>query len=363
LTTRKAYEQVINLKFMFSKITAINRISILSILFFSVLALCVGCGEETKDTLEELIIEDRQFKPKKSLPSSTGAKGEIIIVCPDSIWEGNAGGVIRNTLGGMQPGTKYENWFDLFQIRERDLKEMLKRTRHLIHISAGDKNRSEHIRDMYATPQEYLYISYTDKASLDSMIMPAMRESFFRFRDLDMEIVRKKWKNKVWPTPKPLKKRGIEFIFPKSFQTTVDTEDLMVAWASSSKADLVMFISVRPYTPIDQVNFQPNDIIKWRDSITKAHVPADAPGSYVQTETDPEPERKLTKVGSHIAFETRGYFRSIGDFMGGSFINFVIFDEERERMIMLDGLVYAPNEKKRGILYELEAIFRSIELK
>jgi hypothetical protein len=340
-----------------------NWSSIFTFFFFSVLLLAVGCGEDAKDATDDSTTEEVKLKARKSLPSSTGAKGEIIIVCPDSIWEGNAGGVIRNTLGGMQPGTKYENWFDLFQIRERDFKEMLKRTRHLIHIIPGNHNRSEHIRDMYASPQEYLHISYTDKASLDSMLLPAIRESFFRFRELDMEIVRKKWKNKVWPTPKPMKKQGIEFLFPKSFQTTVDTEDLMVGWASSSKADLVMFVSVRPYTPEDQINFQPDDIIKWRDSITKEHVPADAPGSYVQTETDPAPERKLIKVGPYIAFETRGYYRSVGDFMGGSFINFTIFDEERERMIMLDGLVYAPNEKKRGILYELEAIFRSIELK
>lgn len=337
--------------------------SILSIFFFSSLVLSVGCSDVAKDAGEETIPKDGELRTRKSLPSSTGAKGEIIVVCPDSIWEANAGGIIRNSLGGMQPGTKYENWFDLFHIRDRDFKEMLKRTRHLIHISAGSQNRSEHVRDMYATPQEFLYITFTNKASLDSMLTPAIRESFFRFRELDMEIVRKKWKNKVWPSPKPMKKQGIEFLFPKSFQTTVDTENLMVGWASSSKADLVMFVSVRPYTPEDQIKFQPEDIIKWRDSITKEHVPADAPGSYVQTETDPAPERKLTKVGPYIAFETRGYFRSVGDFMGGSFINFTIFDEERERMIMLDGLVYAPNEKKRGVLYELEAIFRSIQLK
>lgn len=49
--------------------------------------------------------------------------------------------------------------------------------------------------------------------------------------------------------------------------------------------------------------------------------------------------------------------------MGGSFINITLFDDANERVIMMDGLVYAPNQKKRNILMELEAIFRSVDIK
>jgi hypothetical protein len=49
--------------------------------------------------------------------------------------------------------------------------------------------------------------------------------------------------------------------------------------------------------------------------------------------------------------------------MGGSFINITLFDDANERVIMMDGLVYAPNQKKRSILMELEAIFRSVDIK
>jgi hypothetical protein len=324
----------------------------------------IGCDSDSNkegvDATEE--VGETRRSSSKSLPSSTGAKAEVIVVCPDSIWEGAAGGTMRSMLSGMQYGTRNESWFDLFHIRERDFKEMLKRTRHLIHIYPGNTNQTQLVRDMYASPQEYISIQYTNKAALDSMIAPAMKQAFLRFRQLDMDIVKKKWKNKVWPVPKAMRQNGIDFLLPKSFQTTVEEKNLVVAWASSSRADLVMFVSVRPFTLEQQMTFRQEHVIAWRDSISKLHIQADAPGSYTQTESDPAPERRLTKLGPHIAIETRGYFRSVGDFMGGSFINYVVIDEDRERMIMLDGLVYAPNEKKRNVLMELEAMFESLKL-
>jgi hypothetical protein len=180
--------------------------------------------------------------------------------------------------------------------------------------------------------------------------------------DLDMEIIRKKWREKSWPVPEAMTNEGIDFIFPSGFQTTVEEKNLMVAWASSKNADLVIFVYIRPFRIEEQLTFTNDDIIAWRDSISKIHIPADAEGSYIQTETIPRPEHRLTKIGDLVAVETRGYFRSVGDYMGGSFVNFTVFDDENERVIMLDGLVYAPNEKKRNVLMELESMFRSLEI-
>ncbi|MCB0408861.1 MAG: DUF4837 family protein [Flavobacteriales bacterium] len=51
-----------------------------------------------------------------------------------------------------------------------------------------------------------------------------------------------------------------------------------------------------------------------------------------------------------------------GDFMGGPFINYTFVDEKRNKVISIDGYVYAPRFDKREYLRELEALIRSIKL-
>lgn len=326
------------------------------------LTLCIGaCSEQASLSGEE--DEQTSTPSSKALPSSTGAKAEVIIVCDDTIWQGSAGGLLRRTLARDQYATRSETYFDLFQLRQRDFREMLSRTRHLIHIEKGTRNSAQVKTDGFARPQNYVHIVYRNGKDLDSLVKRVAAEAFNAFRNLDIAIIQKKWKGRTWPVPKEMASEGINFIFPKSFQTSVEKSNLLVGWAESKNADLVVFVHTRPFTFEDQLRFQKEDLIRWRDSISKAHIPADKEGSYTQTETDPAPEIHLTKVGDLIGFETRGYFRSVGDFMGGSFINITLFDDANSRVIMMDGLVYAPNQKKRSILMELEAMFRSLTLK
>lgn len=334
-----------------------------NLIFFAVFFLAFACGGESQQENDLADEKKERREPKKALPSSTGSKAEVIIVCDDTIWSGSAGATLRKVLAKEQYGSRHEPYFDLFQLRKRDFKEMLSRTRHLIHIEKGNANVAAVKADEFARPQNYMHIVYKDGDKLDSLVKSVVGQAFTSFRQLDMDIIRNKWKDRTWPSPKKMAKEGISFMFPKSFQTTVDERDLVVGWAESKNADLVMFVYTRPFSFEDQLTFQREDIIRWRDSISEIHIPADREGSYTQTETDPGPEIKVTKVGDYIGFETRGYFRSVGDFMGGSFINITLFDDANERVIMMDGLVYAPNQKKRSILMELEAIFRSVDIK
>ena len=73
------------------------------------------------------------------------------------------------------------------------------------------------------------------------------------------------------------------------------------------------------------------------------------------------PSIENTEVDGHFAMETRGLWRVTNDFMGGSFINLTVYDEDHKQRVMLDGFVYAPDMSKRNLLLELEAILRTFE--
>jgi hypothetical protein len=51
-----------------------------------------------------------------------------------------------------------------------------------------------------------------------------------------------------------------------------------------------------------------------------------------------------------------------GDFMGGPYINLSVLDASKNRVITLDGFVYAPKYNKRNYLRQVEAMMYSLEL-
>lgn len=74
------------------------------------------------------------------------------------------------------------------------------------------------------------------------------------------------------------------------------------------------------------------------------------------------PVFKNVDIDGQFAIETRGLWRTKGDFMGGSFINYTIFDENNNQRIMLDAFLYAPDSKKRNLVLELESILRTLKI-
>ena len=73
------------------------------------------------------------------------------------------------------------------------------------------------------------------------------------------------------------------------------------------------------------------------------------------------PRQKIVEIGDMFAVETRGLWKTVGDFMGGPFLSYTIYDEANDQIIVVEGMVYGPDSKKRNVLFELEVMMRSIE--
>ena len=66
-------------------------------------------------------------------------------------------------------------------------------------------------------------------------------------------------------------------------------------------------------------------------------------------------EREINLKGNY-AKELRGLWHVQGDFMGGPFVSYSMVDEHRNRVITIDGYVYAPKFDKREYLRQLHAL-------
>jgi hypothetical protein len=70
-----------------------------------------------------------------------------------------------------------------------------------------------------------------------------------------------------------------------------------------------------------------------------------------------------TIIDNKPAFETRGLWDVKNAFMSGPFINYAIEDKVNNRMVIVEGYVFAPSVAKRDYVFELEAIIKSITIK
>jgi hypothetical protein len=79
------------------------------------------------------------------------------------------------------------------------------------------------------------------------------------------------------------------------------------------------------------------------------------------TELEVFPQYRSLNLNGTYTAELRGLWKVEGDFMGGPFISISQIDEKRNRIVTVEGYVYAPKFNKREYIRQLEAILYSLE--
>ena len=81
----------------------------------------------------------------------------------------------------------------------------------------------------------------------------------------------------------------------------------------------------------------------------------------MQTDTLYTTIRPIAVHGMY-AMETRGLWVMKGDCMGGPFVSHSRVDTENNRVVVVEGFVYAPEKMKRGLIRRLEGSLYTLQL-
>lgn len=100
-------------------------------------------------------------------------------------------------------------------------------------------------------------------------------------------------------------------------------------------------------------------ITKVRDSVGSLKVPVDN-GEFI-TERAFSPYVNESQVDGKFAYETKGLWEVSGQFMSGPFLNYAIYNEEKNNWLIIEGYIFAPSAKQRNYLFELESILKSLK--
>ena len=313
-----------------------------------------------------LILMSTLFACKSSdgyKPNAGGKAGELLIVMDDRWKDSEAGKTLLEIVKQPYLGLPQEEpMFDVSVISHKALNDYMKTYRNLILTKISSKVEADTIlyyNNVWAKEQALVRINAKNaKEFADIVKRHEIRMlSFFNKaeRERSMKYYRK-YINKEF-SDKIKAKYGIFLSIPNSFQRINEKKDFMWMSAGNAGASEGIFIYTFPYA--GKGTFSKVYLLNKRDSVLKKDVPGPTEGSYMATEMAFPPIYKVTKIDDEKVVEMRGLWKVVGDMMGGPWILHAHLDKKHNRVIVIDAYVYAPEDKKRDRLRQLEAVLYS----
>ncbi len=301
---------------------------------------------------------------KITLVSSTGRINHVLIVIKNSDWQGEVGDALREIIAQPIVGLPQEEpQFSITQVPPKTFNSLFKRTRNILFVGYNKKENFYTNTNIYASPQITLTILSDNKEALIENINAHKKEIISTFKKNDLRLYQKRITKDSYDTKtfKTFDNLHFSLKIPPSYKQVEDDGDFLWFRNSFTKG-LLNIIAYEIPKPTDN-SFNLDYLLKHRDSIGKTRIPGQFENTYMKTEPQFTPITKEVKLAGKSALESRGLWLVEGDFMGGPFISYTIDDIKNNRLLIIEGFSYSPSAKKRDIVFEMEAILKTVKLK
>lgn len=301
---------------------------------------------------------------KMTYKGANGRINHLLIVIKNSQWQGEIGDEIRKViaepvLGLPQP----EAQFEVSQIPIENFGTMFRATRSVLNVSISNENSFTVATNVYAAPQKIITITGKTKEDLIEEIKKNSKKIVSVFKEADLKSVQNSILKKYWnPTQiKTFKKQGFSLKIPKTYNKVEDNGDFIwYRYHLDRGNSMEIFAYTVPITSEEDENG--GTIVAIRDAFGKKNIPGQLEDSYMITEEAYTPHVFEVELDGRKAFETKGKWEVKGVYMAGPFINYTIVDKPNNRLIIVEGLTFAPSINKRDYMFELEAILKTFKI-
>ncbi len=296
----------------------------------------------------------------------TGKAGELVVVVPDPTWEGATGKNFREIMAQPQLGLPQdEPIFDLINVPPSAFKEIFRTSRNIVRIKISttiDTSEVKFRKDIWAWPQAVVDINASSTEEFNQLLKKNSDRIVAFMLKAERDRLQMNYRNYHDKAAKNIikDKFNIQLNVPPGFKVTKQEKDFV--WVRYETPDISQGIMIHSFPYQSDSTFTQQFLLNKRDSILKANVAGPAKGSYMTTERQLPPVFNVFQFKKNYASEMRGLWRVEGDFMGGPYINLTVLDAANNRIVMLDGYVYAPRFDKRNLLRQVEAMMYSLEL-
>lgn len=302
---------------------------------------------------------------KRIVPKSSGGSlNDITVVVDNLLWESEVGKVIRDTLAASVEGLSVEEaQFRLRQMPPSVFTGFAKKNRTVLKIEKGKPAGTSILSDTYAQPQTVAVISGNTNAEIIDQITANSTKIVDAFRKEELKEKQRRIKKSLFNDKDIQAQMGLSLNFPTAYRMAKNEDGFI--WLrrdiETGTVDIMLYES--PLSSIRKGDSAVVDVVRLRDSVGKIHIEGPLEGSYMATEDKYTPFISETIIDNKPAYETKGLWDVKNAFMSGPFINYAIEDKVNNRMVIVEGYVFAPSVAKREYMFELEAIIKSISIK
>lgn len=308
-------------------------------------------------------------RDQELLPPSSGKYGEVLIVI-DTVYEnGKSGEAINKIFFQALDGLpQQESQFRASTVPSRAFKSILQRSRNILKLNIKKTNKTDVkiVRDVWAKNQLMIQISASTDEDAARVLMKNLETIRNYFNEEEVSRLQGYFKknNQKVLTDSLIEKKHIEITIPTGFVKMQEKEQGV--WYKIEKKvgqhQIIqgILIYTLPYSS-DSV-FSSNYLINNRDKFCSDFIQGTRDSSYMQVYSEFAPLEKEINLNGIYSIEYRGLWNMKNDFMGGPFVHYTLVDEKRNRVINLDGFVFAPKFNKREYLREVEAILKTVKI-
>ncbi len=290
------------------------------------------------------------------------AVNTISVIIDDQLWNSEVGDSIRNKFASPVLGLPQEEpLFTLKQYPAKLFEGFSTGSRNMIIIEKGNFNRYEMRVNEFSTPQNTIHITGKSTDEILFLLEKHYQQVIKKMRDAEISECQKIFSDSLIDTKKIQNKFNIELSIPFGYETVLSRKKLIWLKKEITSGNVSLLIYQIPYNYIHNSKAV-TDIVRTRDSVGKLYIKTRGSKTKMITDEAYSPYFSKTDVGGNIAFETKGTWLMKNDYMSGPFINYAIKDKKNNRIIVLEGFCYAPSKEKRDLMFEAEAIIKTIKI-
>ncbi|MFW5645645.1 MAG: DUF4837 family protein [Bacteroidota bacterium] len=308
---------------------------------------------------------DRSTRGGMILPNVSGTAGEVLVVMDNFNWKNKAGEMLRKTLEPEYPAlTQPEPLFDLIHITAGAFENIFQihRTVLIVNVDSEiEKATVNYSENVWARPQLVLRIVAPDSYALEELLEKEKDNIRNNILVYDRKRIQDVYNDSKDPEIASIvSKFHIKLAIPRGYNIDLSTKEFASFSIETAKTSQVIFVYEYPWDGSDVLNTQ--DVIEKRDQFLRKYTQGTRADSYIKTtELFPPETYDITKSGREFV-EVRGWWELHNGYMGGPFISHSAIDENRNKVVVVEGYVYNPSNRKRNMMRQLEAIVYSMEI-
>ncbi|WP_347067200.1 DUF4837 family protein [Flavobacterium sp. WV_118_3] len=307
--------------------------------------------------------KDRQKQGEAFLPESKGNINEIAIVIDDVMWNGEVGDSLRKKLAYPVDGLPQEEpIFTINQYSPKIFEGVVTQSRNILVVSKGLNKEFKHVENKYAKPQNVFYITGYSIHEILDLIETHSETLISIIKYSEIHYVQHKMEKARLSDDKL---RGVFMInieIPDTYRYADEKEYFYWMKKDIPSGSSSLLVYQVPISQIEKNNDIVGNIVKVRDSVGALYIRGTMEHSSMVTEEGYSPYFMNTRLDGKTAYETKGTWELQNNFMSGPFLNYAIRDEKNKRYLILEGFVYDPSNAKRDMIFELEAIMKSVHI-